>query len=294
VTTTREKHAAVVVAVGPPLEPGTFEVKCNSLTGDPDLKLPVPIAPTFMWGWFLVPDVGETIEIEVVTQDDQSEVPNQAFLDDLDIRWTGRRFVAEESEAPREYNSDFTSKNYGKRRGFATPAGHVLMFDDTEGEEQIQITWTQPTRDPAGKAKISFITIDKNGSIILANKRGKNMLFMDADKAAISIFDEHSNVVSLNDKGVKIVGQGGWIELKDGVVNMTVNGVINLQGNGVNVGNGADEPAVLGNALVQWLLQQFSCMTAFGPSGPLVPTATPLPAPAGPLSVSVKIAKGTP
>jgi len=120
-------------------------VRSLSLLGSDDVVLQDWIDPCFDWGFFYVPDVGEQIEIEVVSGSDRDEVPGQAFLEAPDFRWRGKRFYDPERPldqgGPKTPINEAFKTNYGKRRGFATPAGHVLLFDDTPGQESIVLSW---------------------------------------------------------------------------------------------------------------------------------------------------------
>ena len=283
-----ERYPAKVVSVGPPLATGEFEVTCLGLTGDPGLKLPVPVIPVQTWGWFAIPDVGEVVEIEVVVGDELDESPSQSFVEDLEVVWTGRRFAAEGEAEARPIASVFSAKNYGKRRGFATPAGHYLLFDDTEGDESVQLLWKGSTS--------SFLSFDKDGSVILANKDGQNLLFMDAKNSTVSVVDEHSNVISLDSSGAKVVGQGSWLEIIGNAVNIVTGGHVSVSGTSVDVANGADQKAVRGDELITWItgtlipmIQAITVPTAFGPSGVPINAAALTPPPATVLSTVVKV-----
>jgi len=120
-------------------------VRSLSLLGSDDVVLQDWIDPCFDWGWFYVPDVGEQIEIEVVSGSDRDEVPGQAFLEAPNFRWRGKRFYDPERPldqgGPKTPINEAFKTNYGKRRGFATPGGHILIFDDTPGLETITLTW---------------------------------------------------------------------------------------------------------------------------------------------------------
>jgi len=132
----KEPHTAVVSDNLDPETRGRIQVRSLSLLGSDDVVLHIWIEPCFDWGWFYVPDIGEQVEIEVVSGSDKDEIPGQAFLEAPDFRWRGKRFYSTSQPVP----SDF-KVNYGKRRGFATPGGHIFIFDDTPGLETITLTW---------------------------------------------------------------------------------------------------------------------------------------------------------
>lgn len=181
-------YPAVVTFNKDPDKRGAIRVACVGLLGDDDVEVPVDVLPVHTWGWFYVPDVGELVEIECVEGSSEDEQHGQASIDNLDLKWRSARYYGnEEGDAPTPINPAFTSKNYGKRRGFATPAGHVFMFDDTEGQEEITLSW---------KDGSAFVTLDAKGTITLQNKAG-----------ATFVMDTTSD---------KIVVTAGTIELNGG------------------------------------------------------------------------------
>src|SRR6185436_657282 len=141
-TTITETHIATVTAIQDPDKRGRIRVACVGLLGDETTEVPHWIEPALEWGWFVVPDVGEIVDIELVAHDSTDESPGQSSINTPNMRWRGRHWGGSKTDAARPIPEDFTTKNYGKRRGFATPGGHILMFDDTEGGEKISLAWS--------------------------------------------------------------------------------------------------------------------------------------------------------
>lgn len=165
---------------------GVIRVACVGLLGEEDTEVPVDIEPVHDWGWFYVPDIGEIVEIECIEGSSEDEQQGQMSIDNCDLKWRSARFYGnEEGDTPTPVNEAFTAKNYGKRRGFATPAGHVLMFDDTSGSEEITLSWKQGA---------AFVTFDANGTVTLQNKAGASIV-MDSDSGKIVAT---SDVIELN------------------------------------------------------------------------------------------------
>lgn len=192
-----ETHVAVVADNQDPDNTFKIKVKCAAILGSEDVVLNVWVKPKFPWGFIFVPDVGEQVEIEVPSRSDTDEVPGQAFLDNPDIRWTGTRF-----QGPEAYHEMFTSENYGKRRGFVTPGGHVLMFDDTEGKKKINLMWHSADDNHA------LFSMNEDGSVVLANKNG-SQVYLNAKDGELAIIDEHGNLFATDSTGVKIIDKGG-------------------------------------------------------------------------------------
>lgn len=156
---TTEKFVAQVMVNKDDEFRGRIQVTCVDLTGDPEAILPVWVEPVFDWGWFVVPDVDEFVEIEIVTSTDDDESFGQSMIFEPRIHWRAKRFYHEGGDTESPIHSDFKT-NYSKRRGFATPAGHILLFDDTDGKERIQLTWKQGDT-------LASISIDESGIVLL-------------------------------------------------------------------------------------------------------------------------------
>lgn len=274
-----ERFTAKVSVNDDPAHRGRIKVTCADLTGDPDTELPEWIEPVYRWGWFTVPDVDELVEIEVVTQRDSDEVEGQALVLQPTIHWREIRHYNdnEEQGAVRDVHEDFYSSNYGKRRGFATPKGHILMFDDTDGDERINLTWHAVEDE---EDKYAYLSFDPTGSIIMGNKNG-SLVFMDADNGAMSIIDEHGNTISSDKDGMRIIDKtGNVIDMKNQLVQVLGQGsvvvnakTIDLQSGKVIIGKNAVQKAVLGD-LFKTTFDTHTHPTGTGPSGP--PT-TPMP-----------------
>ncbi len=250
-----ERFNATVTDNVDPRKRGRIKVKCLELLGD-DTEHPAFINPCFDWGWFFVPDVGEEIEIEATVSDDQEEdAYGQAFLEAPNLRWRGKRFVAENGEAPRPPHSQLTETNYGKRRGFGTPTGHVLLFDDTEGGETVTLSWKR-----GGAEEYAFISLDKDGSVILSNTKG-GCLYLNAADGENSLIDEHGNSFSSRADSMNMIDIfNNSIELKDKVVTVlgAVDALLTAGGN-VMVEGGSDASLTAGRDVLIAAVNKIVC-----------------------------------
>jgi len=295
-----EKFIAKVVDNQDPEQRGRIKVICPDFLGSDETPISSWIEPVHHWGWFTIPDVDEMVEIEIVMASTTDEHRGQSRIWDPDIRWRGRRFWGEIDEgdeatrpAPRPIPEDFKT-NYGKRRGLITPAGHVLLFDDTEGDESVRLSWAQPTGEDS--VDYAFVAFDKDGSIVLANKKGST-IYMDAKNGAVSIIDEHGNTHSTDAEGTKVIDKfGNMITMADGVINILSQGGVNISAannvdvtcdkaninaaSEVNLGDGADTPVLRGNDTKSEYDAHIH-PTGTGPSG----TTTPL----SPATLSTKV-----
>jgi hypothetical protein len=283
-----EKYDATVMTTEDPEQRGRIKVACAGLLGDEDTELPQWIEPNLQWGWFVVPDVGEIVEIETLFGDEQEEIFGQSFLENAEMRWSGKRsWTDEETEngEPRPIPEEFVT-NYGKRRGFATPNGHIIFFDDTKDGQKINITWHQ-------NGTYQFIAMDEKGSMTVANANG-TMIYMDSENGAFTIIDEHGNHYSSDENGIKIVDNfSNFIEWKDGVIQIVSQGNVVFLGadctigtGSVNILDGATDKLVMGDTFKSTVYDIHTHATAFGPSGPptplLLPTALSQNAKVGP------------
>lgn len=171
-----------------------------------------------------------------------------------------------------------------EKRGVVTRKGHRLVFDDTDGAETVTLAWHQPSASDAARTadnqgdrsksadrsagEHASLVFNVDGDIVLTNQSGSTLKLSAKDKN-ITITDENKNVITIDKNGV--------------TVDATKTGKISLKGIKVDVGDGADTPAVRGRELDTWL-KGHTHGTAWGPSTP--PTTPP---PATILSKNVKL-----
>lgn len=207
----RETYAATVTVNEDDEQRGRIRVTCAGLMGDELSELPMWVEPVLDWGWFYVPDIGEIVEIEITSNTEQDEHFGQSSIDNLDARWRGKRYyteaegtVGDEDQDPdvdaRKVHAEFLT-NYGKRRGIATPWGHVLLFDDTEGDHRIAIVHsaeqlphgeafadeTKQTRveiEPDGSLKINLLN---QHTVHLQTEGNKLLITMDSEAHKIEL-----------------------------------------------------------------------------------------------------------
>jgi hypothetical protein len=283
-----ERFLARVVSNEDPDKRGRIKVVCEEFTGDPDAELPDWIEGAFDWGWFVVPDVDELVEIEVTTRAPGDEVFAQSTILSPQIRWRQKReYHVEEVKAgtkkdsvlpPTPIHEDFTGGHYGKLRGFATPTGHVLLFDDTADSPLINLTWKKTEGE---SAFYSYVSMSPDGGVIIGNKNG-SLVHLDAEGGGITIIDENGNLYNSNAEGIKLIDKfSNIVEMKDGQVQILSQSAISLMGKGtdiktgtVKIAEGADSPAVRGTEWMTWAAAH-THSTGVGPSGPPI---TPPPA----------------
>lgn len=115
------------------------------------------------------------------------------------------------------------------KRGFITRGGHSLLFNDTDGEQSLEITWHKPSSQPA----TTLDTPPRTG-----------------DKATLKFVDGGITLVFKDDQKIEIT-----------------DGKITIDASQVEIATGADQKAIRGDELVRWL-QSHNHGTAWGPSSP--------------------------
>lgn len=306
---TLERYEAVVTNNEDEEKRGRIRIACAGLMGDEDSELPMFVEPVHEWGWFYVPDVGEIVEIEVLTSSSTDEGFDESSIDALSPKWRGRRFYGNEDGATADQRAiagDFTKTNYGKRRGFATPHGHVFMFDDTEGDTRIYLTWVKDRLKPGAEpedANRTRFEIEPDGSLKIA-LLDKHVIHLQTEGNKLEItLDEAKNSVVLDaaskifevllDSGQQALTlDAGKIEVKTGGgASVVVNG--SAAAAAMKVGDGGVHAAIYEILQVFWDTTWTAAANAFNahvhanPStyvAPLIPLPGP-PVPVVPVTV---------
>ena len=209
------RYNAKVTSADDPDQRGRIMVTCPDLLADTDENsvLPMWVEPAHDWGVFTIPNVDEQVEIEVVEHGSHDEISGQSSLEGLDVRWRGKRHYSTEATPPTPIHDDFKT-NYGKRRGFATPFGHVLVFDDTEGSPEINLAWT------GSDGKRSKLIIDKDGTVTLAVLDEQHKFVLNGvDKSLVVSLENEAQKMTLDNATPKLE-----VALANGQHKMTLDG----------------------------------------------------------------------
>lgn len=216
-----EKYDATVTVNEDDENRGRIKVVCAGLLGDEETELPMWVEPVFDWGWFYVPDVGEIVEVEACVGSDEDEVYSQMSIDNLDVRWKNKRYHT--NEVPENPDTKATIihpdflENYGKRRGFATPHGHVFLFDDDPNNPTVQLTFRKsehqvavpilPTDfsrlefEPDGSFKITLLDTTK----LHLQTEGKKLIVEIDGGSSLSIEEKDADTIATIGDGSKSV-----------------------------------------------------------------------------------------
>jgi len=252
------KYRGYVEDNADPEKLGRLKVKVPGLLGDDVLVWATPCVPyggNPDQGFLFIPEKKAGVWIEFEQGDIDFPIWVGTFWSNPDGK----------SEVPKV---DGEAQDSPTRKIIQTKAGHTIQLEDAEGEEKIVITH---------KGK-SFISIDKDGSVIIGNHKGSTVI-LNAKDENIVLVEQHGNSIRLTDKGVVVVNQDGSavVELAAGMARVVSEKIV-LQGTTVALGAGASEPTIMGQTFkILWDTFIFHThATALGPSGPPLPPGLPL------------------
>jgi hypothetical protein len=148
-------------------------------------------------GWFLIPDVGRQVAISISGGSHNDLIAGQSSISS-GATWDAELYTTEEGDSP--VPPEFKT-NYGKRRGFKTPAGHVFLFDDTAGQEQVTLSWAGGTK---AEPKTALISLDKSGSFIAQDSTG-SVIYLNGSNGETSIVNGSGAYMTMSDDGIALV-----------------------------------------------------------------------------------------
>jgi len=240
---------------------GRIVVKVPSVFG---VNAEVAARPCLPYGYFFIPAVGTKVWIEFEAGDTDYPI------------WVGTWYPQGTTPQPAAIAPP-------DNRVIQTAAGHTIEIMDKEGEEKITIKHK-------GNA---FISIDKQGSILLANQKG-SYVQLDANEQNAAFVEQHGNIITMNSNGVVITQKSGatTIQLTDDTVRVMGSSII-LQAPSVSLtGDPSAEPTILGTSFgaqfTPFALHTHA--TAVGPTGPPIPPG-PMVIPGSPLLSSGTVVK---
>ena len=241
------KFRATVVDNQDPQKRGRLKLRIPSVLADQDSDWALPCLPyggTDQQGMFFVPDVDAQVWVEFEEGDISRPV------------WVGT-FWQQESDTPQD-----AAKVEPTTRMIRTSSGHILQFDDAEGEEQFRLF------HPADAEMI----IDKNGTISLTDTSGA-VLKMDAENNEIIIEDANGNIMTMNSSGTRVEDSNG------NVIEMAAAGItaeapkIVLKGGQVHLGDEGGEPVIKGQSFLSLFATHIHTVAPVvgGPTSPPIP-----------------------
>lgn len=195
-------------------------------------------------GFFLVPEIDAQVWVEFEEGNVNKPI------------WTGTTWQ-QSDDVPQE-----AADRSPNMRELKTPSGHILSFDDTEGEEEIRLY------HPAD----AELKIDPEGVVQITDAAGATLV-MDAVGSSVEISDSNGNTIVMESSGTTVTdSNGNEIVMEGGGVKVTSSAVVTIEGSMVNVGGSGGEPLIKGQSFLSLFATHMHTCTAPGS-----PTSPPIP-----------------
>ncbi len=248
------KYRAVVVDNRDPQTRGRCRLSIPSVLGEMDSAWALPC---FAYGGgqgfgvIAVPPVNAQVVAEFMEGDLSSPL------------WTGA-FWRTSDEVPKE----FTANSEPTAKVLKTEGGHVLVFEDADGDEKITLK----------SSADAVLEMDSNGSFALTDSGGATVT-LDASSNEIKIEDTQGNSMVMSSSGIALTdSSGNQIKTTSGgiTIQSSVKVTIDAGAGVVAVGGSGGEPLVKGTSF----LASFNSHTHLSPgskqiSGPPIVPLTP-------------------
>lgn len=241
------KFRAIVVDNKDPQKRGRLKLRIPSVLADQESDWALPCLPyggIDQQGMFFVPVIDAQVWVEFEEGDISRPI------------WVGT-FWQKESDTPKD-----AAREEPTTRLFQTKSGHILQFDDEEGEEQFRLF------HPADAEML----IDKNGTISLTDASGA-VLKMDAQNSEIIIEDANGNIMTMNSSGTKVEDSNGNI-IEMAAAGITAIGQkIVIKGSQVHLGDEGGEPVIKGQSFLGMFATHIHTVAPVvgGPTSPPIP-----------------------
>ena len=221
------KYRGFVVDNDDPEQRGRLRLSVPSVLGEAQTGWALPCLPfggLADQGFFMVPEAGAQVWVEFEAGNISQPI------------WTGT-FWQQSGDAPAE-----AAQSPPTTRVFKTPSGHVLQFDDKQGEEQFRLA------HPAG----AETSVDPNGTVVITDAQG-NTLTMDSTGTTVQ--DSNGNKIEMTAAGVTVKGTKVVVE-----------------GQQVMLGGAGGEPIIKGQSfLTLFATHIHTAVPAGGPTSPPIP-----------------------
>lgn len=240
------KYRGIVSDNKDPQKRGRLKVFIPSVLADQDTDWALPCLPyggAAQQGMFMVPEVDAQVWVEFEEGDIHRPI------------WVGT-FWQQEGDPPED-----AAKEEPTTRLLQTKSGHILQFDDADGEEQFRL------HHPAE----AEIVIDPNGTISLTDAQGATVT-LDADAGEILIEDANGNSMLMSSSGTTVEdANSNKIEMASSGITVKGKDIV-VEGSSVVLGGAGGEPVIKGTSF----LTLFATHTHISPFLG-IPTSPPIP-----------------
>lgn len=242
------KFRAFVVDNEDPEGRGRLKLTIPSVLGaeTSDWALPCfPYGGGADFGWMAVPPVDAQVVVEFLEGDVSSPI------------WTGT-FHRGAGEVPEEAGAGSAAST----KLLKTEAGHLLSFEDTDGETKITLR----------SAEAATVEMDETGSIALTGADGGTVT-LDAEGGTLTVEDANGNSLVMSSSGIEASdASGNTISMTSGGVEVSAT-TIKISGSQVTLGSGSAEPLIKGQSFMTFFNTHTHTATSIGAptSPPMVP-----------------------
>jgi len=238
------KYRGFVVDNQDPETRGRLRVRVPALLADQTTGWALPCLPfggLADQGLFMVPELDAQVWVEFEAGDLSMPI------------WTGT-FWQQSSDTPEE-----AAITPPTTRLLKTPSGHLLQFDDSDGEERILLKHKTD----------ALMEIDPGGTIALTDANGSK-LTLDANAGKVVIEDANGNQMTMDSSGTKVEDSNGN-QVEMAAAGITVKGQqVVVEGTQVMLGGQGGEPVIKGTSFLT-LFATHMHPSAMGPTGPPIP-----------------------
>jgi hypothetical protein len=195
-------------------------------------------------GFFMVPEIGAQVWAEFEAGNINKPI------------WTGTTWQ-QTADVPTQ-----AAERSPNMRQLKTPSGHILSFDDTEGEEEIRLFHPSEAE----------LKIDPDGVIQITDADGAKVL-MNAADSSIEISDSNGNIISMEASGTTVTdSNGNQIIMQGGGVTISSSATISIEGSMVNIGGAGGEPLIKGSSFLGLFASHLHTSSPTGgPTSPPIP-----------------------
>ena len=235
---------------------GRLKITVPSVLGESITGWALPCSPfggLANQGLFMIPEVDSQLWVEFEEGNLNSPI------------WVGV-FWQQASDTPEE-----AAITEPTTRMLRTPSGHILQFDDAEGEEQFRLV------HPSG----TELNVNPKGTVNYKDAGGSSIT-LDAEANSIIINDSNGNTITMDSSGSVIEdSNGNKIEMVAAGITVDATKIV-LKGQQVELGGEGGEPLIKGQTFLSMYNSHTHICTAPGS-----PTAPPLP-PLTPAALTIK------
>ena len=147
-----------------------------------------------------------------------------------------------------------------------TESGHVLVFEDVDGNEKITLK----------SSAEAMLEMDSNGSFALTDSGGATVT-LDASSSEIKIEDANGNSMVMSSSGITCAdSSGNKIATTSGGINITAPATVTIEGASVALAGSGGEALIKGTTfLASFNAHTHNCTAPGAPTGPPLPPLTP-------------------